>query len=333
MILRFRPLLLAAVLVAAAGCSRGGEDEAARRQIFTPGEPVAPAPPFDPARPLDALRLDAGTAAMRAGAFAWEARITWSAVAAGAAPLRTVESHRLVQLASGDFEVLSEIDPGGGPGSVEGRQVTFVGGRTWARGRWAPARARDSDRGEEARRHREQSYGAAADLLLLFQPALRLDAAGTGEAAGRRALRYRVGLSQAGAAAPAPSAPPAVTAAAEGKAPPAPDGDTLRRLGFLAGRAPLALEGEVLLDAASGLPLSVNVRGALGGPGDPAVRVDVELSARVTATGSAVRAVQPPAGALPDERRPRGVARALEAAGLRKSERPPVQQEEDDAEP
>jgi hypothetical protein len=63
----------------------------------------------------------------------------------------------------------------------------------------------------------------------------------------------------------------------------------------------------------------------------------VALTARVTALASAVQAVSAPDRALPDERKPKGVARALEAAGLKKRGAPATEraqpEEESDEEP
>jgi hypothetical protein len=80
----------------------------------------------------------------------------------------------------------------------------------------------------------------------------------------------------------------------------------------------VALEGELLLDAETALPLYVAMKGAFSEKADPQLRADVELAAQVRALGAAVAPVTAPSGALPDERKPKGVARALEAAGLRK---------------
>jgi hypothetical protein len=50
--------------------------------------------------------------------------------------------------------------------------------------------------------------------------------------------------------------------------------------------------------------------------GDPDARIRVEVDGHFTALGGDVGPVDPPRNALPDERKPRGVARALEQAGL-----------------
>jgi hypothetical protein len=75
---------------------------------------------------------------------------------------------------------------------------------------------------------------------------------------------------------------------------------------------------DLLADAESGVPLEVRLRCDFQVKGDPAARAEVELSAQVRAVGGSVAAVVPPAQVLPDERKARGVARALEAAGLSK---------------
>jgi hypothetical protein len=87
---------------------------------------------------------------------------------------------------------------------------------------------------------------------------------------------------------------------------------------FLEGRIPQALEGELLLDADTALPLYVAMKGSFSQKSDPQLRADVELTAQVRALGESVAAVAPPSTVLPDDRKPKGVARALEAAGLRK---------------
>jgi hypothetical protein len=285
----------------------------------------APAGPrFDPARPLEALALDADAVARAMGPFSWEAEVRWRAERAGASPVQATERHRLRQLPSGDFDVSAEIDPGTGPGSETGKQVVFVGGKTFAHGRWAPFRERPTDRGEDARRFRDESFRMAADLAALYGPALVAEQAGETSVLGRRARRYRLALSPSSP--PRPSAPP--PALPGGRY----DADTQRHVAFLEGRVPTAAEGELLLDAQSGAPVRVTLRGSFARRDDAELRVEVELSARVTAQGGAVAVVQAPAKVQPDERKPKGVARALEAAGLRKRSAPPPPAEEEEPE-
>lgn len=295
------------LLLVVAACSRGG----------APGSggdatPTAP-PPFDWNRPAGALRLDPDVVAAGLGSFAWEGTAVWSAVH-GERKLEVSERHAVRQLATGEFAAEGTIDPGRGPGSESGKRVVWAKGMTYARslypasGHW---RERPTDHGRGARRFRDESFLLAGELAGLLGPALVASPAGTGSALGRPARRFALSLDRARFA-PGPSRlsadPP----------PGGPDAATKARLALLDGREPIDAAGEMLLDAATGAPLVVRLSALLGVKGDPGARVHVAVEGRLTALGGAVAAVTPPPGALPDERKPRGVARALEQAGLRK---------------
>lgn len=316
-----RPLGWLAVLLAGAAalasCTDRGEDRT-RRAIFAREPEGKPPAPVDPGKPLEALRLGAGDAAARAGSFAWEARVEWTVARQGATTVRVAERHRLRQLASGEFDLASDLDPGEYPGSETGARVVFAGGVSYARGRWSPFRERRDDRGQEARRQRDATFRTAADLAALYGPAFTAQPSGEVTLLGRRARRFVLAL---GDALPKPAATPAELPGG------AYDPDTQRRVDFIQGRVPLSLQGELLVDAETGVPLRVALTGAFSQANDPQVRADVDLLAQVTALG-AVAAVTAPPRALPDERKPRGVASALEAAGLRKPTAKPAPEEE-----
>lgn len=311
---RLAVLALALALPMAPGlgaCSRG--DGGAQQRLLA-REERAPAPaaaPVEPAGPGDALGLDASAVAARLGSFDWQATVDWSVVKAGeeAQRVHAVEHHRIRQLASGEFEVRAELDPGLGPGSETGKQVIWAGGLAYARALPAPFRERPTDHGRDARRFRDESFRLGADLAALFGPGLKLEPAGEGRALGRAARRYRVTLAKA-----------------EPKLADAPlglqhDPDTTRRRAFLEGRTPLQAEGELLADAATGAPLELRLAGAFGAKDLPGVRTQVELVARVKSL--APGPVKAPDRALPDERKPAGPSTALEAAGLkRRGEKP-----------
>jgi hypothetical protein len=261
--------------------------------------------------------MTADEAARRLGHFEYGATAVWT-VTRGADRTRVAEKHQLRQLATGEFRALLEIDPGTWPGAETGREVVFTGGNTYARGRYAPFRERPTDRGRDARRFRDESFMLGADLAALFT---KLTPVARGEVLvlGRKARRYSLA---SGAAAPAPAAaPPAGT----GK-----DEDTARRAEFLEGRVPLVFEGEMLLDADTGVPLAVKMKGMLSERADPKVRVEFELDAQISGWGDAVAPVAVPKGALADERKPRGVARALDQAGLREKAAAGAAEPEDD---
>lgn len=309
-----RGALLALALLAA-GCTRGADAEA-RRRVFGKEEAPARAPAApDLSDPQALLRLDAGEAARRLGSFEWRGAVKFAATRQGdsAARVQGTERHRVRQLVSGEFEVESEHDGGTGPGSVSGKQVIFAGGMTYARNRFAPFRERPTDRGRDARRYRDESFGLLGELARLYGPALALTPAGEEPFLGRTARRFTVSLAQA------PAAPPAADGRVFGQA--GPDADTRRHLAFLDGRVPVAATGEVLLDAETGVPLRATLRGAFGVKDDPRLRVQLEVTAEVRALGEKVAAVTAPRGALPDARKPAGVAAALEAAGLRSRDR------------
>jgi hypothetical protein len=210
------------------------------------------------------------------------------------------------------------VDPGQGPGSETGKRAIWAKGMTYARSRFAASgawRERPTDRGRDARRFRDESFAVAGDVAALIGAALVLRPSGETAVLGRPARRYAFLLDRESFAA-------GPTHLGTGQREGHPDEDTARRLAFLDGRVPAAVEGEMLVDAASGVPLEVRLRAVFRVTGDPAARVDVDLSSRMTALGGAVPPVEPPARALPDERKPRGVARALESAGFRKRRAP-----------
>ena len=207
------------------------------------------------------------------------------------------------------------MDPGRGPGSESGKRVIWARGMSYARslypglGRVARAAHRPRPRRPPLPRRElppRRRGGRAAR-----SGARRLPGRDRVSALGRPARRFALSLDRARFT-PGPSRlsaePP----------PGGPDAATKLRLALLDGREPIDASGELLLDAATGAPLSVRISALLGVKGDPDARVRVEVEGRLTALGGEVAAVEPPPGVLPDERKPRGVARALEQAGLRK---------------
>ncbi len=308
-----RAALAFALATVAAACSRGPQDEGKRR-LFSPGEAVgATDGAFDFERPGAALSLDADAVARRLGSFEWTAAVEWTVSRQGddAQRVRAVERHRVRQSATGEFEIVADVDPGLGPGSETGKEIVFAGGMTYARAKYAPFRERPTDRGRDARRFRDESFFVAAQLLRLYGGALAVVPAGEVTVLGRPARRFKLSLAKG-------APPPAVTPRPAGA--PAPDPDTRQRLRFLEGRLPASADGELVLDAANGAPLRVRLAGAFTVKDEPGVRATVELLAQVRAVGGEVAAIAAPKGALPDERKPAGVAGALDAAGLRKRE-------------
>jgi len=312
------PVVALTLALAALGAScRGKADR---------GVPVAGAAQpkaVDWARPESALQLSAGDVAARAGSFEWKAEVRWTVGRGpGSRTVTTTERHQIRQLAGGEFEVENVLDAGRGPEGETGRTVIFAGGTTYGGSRYGALRERASDRGRDARRFRDESFRLAGELDRLAGGALRLSAAGEAQLLGRTARRFTVTLDPSARAQPA--------AAPAGRV---EDADTKARLELLEGATPLAADGEVLLDAESGLPLRARLHVAYGLASDPQLRADVDLDTHVTALGGAVAPVRAPKHALADERKPNGPARALEASGLREHGRPAGAEEAPEDEP
>jgi hypothetical protein len=302
-------------VAALAACSRGAPAEPAPGAAWN-GPAGAGAPTaLDWEHPAAFLALDAGEAARRLGSFEWAGTASFTATsqAAGTGRVHVAERHRVRQSVDGDFEVEAEIDDGRGPGGEAGKQVAFVGGLTYARARFAPWRRRPTDHGRDARRFRDESFALVGDLARLQGPALQLTPAGETRFLGRPARRYLVSLSQQ---ATAPAAPDPRVFPAGG-----PDDETRRHLAFLDGRVPVAASGELLLDAGTGVLLQARLSAAFSVKDDPRLRVQVEVAGEVKALGPAVAAVVAPRNALDDDRKPPGVALALERAGYKSREK------------
>ncbi|WP_242355732.1 hypothetical protein [Anaeromyxobacter sp. SG64] len=324
--------LALALAAAVAACSRSGSEGKERLKAEAEAERAAHTA-FDFSKPGEALALSADDVARALGSFEWSAAVDWTVASEGSAEptpppppaaegqpapfvppppppprVHALERHRILQAATGEFQVEADVDPGLGPGSDTGKQIVWAGGMTYARARFAPFRERPTDHGRDARRFREDSFHVARALAALYGGALAIEPAGDATVLGRAARRYRLAL--------APGAAPGTKARAlpAGKA----DPDTAVRFKFLDGRVPESADGELLLDAQTGAPLRVRIAGAFTVKDAPGVRATVELLAQVTSLGEKAAAIQPPKSPLPDVRKPPGVAGALEAAGLKK---------------
>jgi len=303
---------LALGLATLAACSRGAPPPAGAGPAGDPAGAGGPVAGLDWDHPAALLAMDAGEAARRLGSLDWAgtASFTVTTRADGAARVHVAERHRVRQSVSGEFEADAEIDEGRGPGGETGKHVVFVGGLTYARAQFAPWRERPTDHGRDARRFRDESFTMAGDLARLQGPALVLTAAGEAQVLGRTARRYVVTLASEVPAAPAAVDPRVFPAGG-------PDPETRRHLAFLDGRIPVAAGGEVLFDDRTGVPLRARLSGAFSLKDDPRVRVQVEVAGEVKGLGPKVAAVVAPRNALKDDRKPPGVALALERAGFK----------------
>ena len=314
----------ALLLLALAGCQRGADAEARARLAGKASAAAQARARPDFAEPGPLLALGAGEAARRLGSFDWRGAVHFAAArqAEGGGKVDVSERHEVRQLAAGDFTAAAEIDPGAGPGGVTGKEIVWAGGMTYARGRFAPFRERPTDHGRDARRFRDESFGLLGEVARLCGPALQLAPAGSGHHLGRAGRRFTLALSGA------PADPPRADGRAFGTG--GVDPDTKRHLDFLDGRQPVAARGEVLLDEETGVLLKGQLSAAFSLREDERVKVSVEVASELTALGADVKGVAAPREALPDDRKPPGVAAALEAAGLKSREKREAAEPADD---
>ncbi|HYG66091.1 MAG TPA: hypothetical protein VD838_00480, partial [Anaeromyxobacteraceae bacterium] len=185
-------------LVLALACS-GDADEAGKQRVFSREADAARTTAFDWSRPGAALSLGAGEAARRLGAFDWTAAVVWTVTRDGEPPrqVNVAEKHTVRQAASGEFEVVAELDPGEGERARSGRHVVYAGGTTFAKGLHAPSfRERPTDRGRDAARFRDESFAMGGDVARLLGPGLRFEPAGETTVLGRPARRFTLSLAK-----------------------------------------------------------------------------------------------------------------------------------------
>jgi hypothetical protein len=303
-------------------------DRAAKRRIFSPEDPpqaVAAAsqrlPPQEVAENPELARrilgMGAAEATERLGPHRYTASVDWEWTEAGH-NLRLKENRELIAGPGGvlgDFHArLSNIDD-------VGLEVLRVGGRVFARNTWgrdgeARFRQRSRDRGI-AERLREEACGAVSDLDQLFRGRLKLTAQSTAEHTatfeGRTAWKYAASLAE-----PAPEPPsrlPPPLAPRGG-----PDETTRRRAHFYEARAPVSLQGEVLVDAQTSVILRAHLVGrmrvkGLADGGAPDADLRITIDATRADVGKTLPITAPPAF-LPDEDKPDGVAAAMARFGL-----------------
>lgn len=308
----------AVVLVCAAlGCA-DPEDLAAKARIFSPEDPpqavAAASEPLADAKPADAARIltmSGAEATERLGAHRFHAEVNWE-WSDGTTRVSLEETRDIVAGAggvSGDFQVKSAN------AHDWGLEFIRVKGRVFARNTWGGQgagrfRERLRDRGM-AERVREDAYGVLREVFEVFEarpkfsqtPIVLMEG-------GRRALKYAVALGGARAA-PETNLPPLIVAKG------GVDVSSQLRKEFWQRKSPLSLDGEVVVDAATGVVLKSNVVGRLkvptraGAVASLTIRVDTKF-----ADVGKVQVVSLPSNYLQDEDKPNAVARALTRFGF-----------------
>lgn len=156
-----------------------------------------------------------------------------------------------------------------------GREVMFVDGKLYLRPRYQRWHGRDPEPPDEPIAIRDSFYEPIAATWDLLGPAAELTDQGSAEAAGRPGKKIAIKLSPEHRAIPA---------------------ETLSQRKWREKRSIEALSGEVVLDAESGVPLSVNLSGAVGFSRDGRhFTMKVKLEAHAAAIGAPVPIAVPAA--------------------------------------
>lgn len=314
-----------ALLVLVAACTEA-VDKAAKKRIFSPEDPpqaVAAAsqklPPEEVADNPEIARrilgMGAAEATERIGAHQFTANVSFEWTLQGKNVLLK-ETRKLLAGpggVGGDFHATLENS------REQGLEVLRVHNLVFAKSRYGKYRQRLRDRGI-AERMREEMYGAIKDFDTLFRGRLKLTAQGTTTVEGRTAWKYQVSLGQM-LPDQAQKLPPLMSPR-QGL-----DETTGRRLAFYELRTPRALQGEVLVDAASSVVLKTRLDGRMG----------VKREARQLADGGELEAseaelhlvldsqlqnigkdpqLKAPTEFLPDQDKPEGIAAVLERFGI-----------------
>jgi len=154
-----------------------------------------------------------------------------------------------------------------------GRETTYFDGTLFLRPRYQRWHGRDPENPEEPLALRDQYFEATAAVWDLLGPGAELGDAGRVEVAGRGARKITVRR-----------------AADPGK----PAAEPLAQRKWREGRSVDAVEGEVVLDAAKGVPLLVKLAGAIGFSRDGR-RFTMKVSLDTTISGlDAAAAIAPP---------------------------------------
>lgn len=342
--MRRTALLLLFALVA---CKRS-EDQAAKRRIFSPEEPVgalaeaketidATKLADDPRLVDRVVRMTQAEAAARLGAHKAQTRVQFAwfrgpgAADAGGSDVALSEETTLLQAANGDFSVRQENDRN------QGFELVWVKGEVFVRGLFGPFRKRRTDR-TDPERVRELALGALPTFERLAH-GLKLQKAGEATVEGRHVIRYQV-TGSAGRPRPAEREDlPRLEYPVQADGGRGPDPDTARRLEMWEKEEPTRVSGTLVVDAQSGAPIGADLQGHFripGSQGAAAAELDVHSVLAASAIGKdpGVRAPQfEPEPSVPHAVKDplRFLGKAPAAAGAPSTEEPATDESEDEA--
>jgi hypothetical protein len=278
---RTTALLLALSLAA---CKRS-EDQAAKRRIFSPEEPVGALAEakesLDAAKLADdprladrVVRMSQAEAAARLGAHKAQTRVQFAWFRGPGAPdggtdVALAEETTLQQAATGDFSVRQENDRN------QGFELVWVKGEVFVRGLFGPFRKRRTDR-SDPERVREFALGALATFDRLAH-GLKLQKIGEVTVEGRRAVRYQVTGSAGRPWQTEREDLPRIDYPMQPDGGRGPDADTTRRLEVWEREEPTRVAGTLLVDAATAVPVGADLQGHFRVPGSSGIAAELDL--------------------------------------------------------
>jgi hypothetical protein len=296
------PLLLAAALALA--CTDAA-DKAAKARVFSPEEPaeelLRAREPIavdrlaqDPAVLARVVAMDRMEATRRLGAHRAVTTVRFT-TRRGARAVSLSERHELATDASGQFRAVSTND------QDTGLEVVYAGGRAYVKSRYGPFRTRRMDRSEHDA-WRNRATPALGTLAALAAGRLTVSAPEAVRGA-RAAHRLKLGLGEArgGPAADKSLPPPQYgthKATGDERPRPGPDPDTALRLAFAEKRHVTSLEGELVVDDATGVVLASKGKVQLSVPGEGEAAA-LELEYAFEATPDAAVTVEAPSEVAP----------------------------------
>src|SRR5919201_1171229 len=194
-----RPTTALLLVLCLTACKRS-EDQAAKRRIFSPDEPVGAL--AEAKEPLDAtrlaedprlaervIRMGQAEVAARLGSHKAQTRVQFAWFRGPGAPdggtdVALAEETTLLQAANADFSVRQENDRN------QGFELVWVKGEVFVRGLFGPFRKRRTDR-SDPERVRELAMGALPTFEQMAG-GLKLQKAGESTVEGRKVVKYQV---------------------------------------------------------------------------------------------------------------------------------------------
>jgi hypothetical protein len=288
------PRVTALLLVLCLAACKRSEDQAAKRRIFSPEEPVgalaeakesldATRVADDPRLADRVVRMTQAEVAARLGAHKAQTRVQFAwfrgpgAPDAGGVDVALAEETTLLQAANSDFSVRQENDRN------QGFELVWVKGEVFVRGLFGPFRKRRTDR-SDPERVRELALGALPTFDRLAR-GLKLQKGNEATVEGRRAIRYQV-TGSAGKPPPAEREDlPRIEYPMQPDGGRGPDADTARRLEVWEKEEPTRVSGTLVVDAATGVAIGADLQGHFRMPGAGGTAAELDLHSVLALSG------------------------------------------------